>query len=115
MKALACLVLLTMLLAVQSQGDSCGMRKIATNATANVSHPSPANANHLTRDYRNVSQSSGVDEEMNRNTTQANAGKTTSDPMSESSKSPQRVAPGTWGGTHIRMEVRADGADIEYD
>ena len=32
-----------------------------------------------------------------------------------SGKQAQRVEAGTWGGRHIQLQVRADGAGIEYD
>ena len=31
------------------------------------------------------------------------------------SRKPQRVAVGTWGGQHVRMEVAASSATLEYD
>ncbi|HEX8475550.1 MAG TPA: hypothetical protein VF666_16095 [Pyrinomonadaceae bacterium] len=38
-----------------------------------------------------------------------------SEKKNNSSATSQRVARGVWGGAHIRMEVKDDGADIEYD
>jgi hypothetical protein len=31
------------------------------------------------------------------------------------SRKPQRIAAGTWGGQHVRMEVTASSATLEYD
>jgi hypothetical protein len=31
------------------------------------------------------------------------------------SAAPSRVETGTWGGDHIRLDIRKDGADVEYD
>jgi hypothetical protein len=36
-----------------------------------------------------------------------------SDPKPQSD--PQRVASGTWGGEHVRLEVTENGAEIEFD
>ena len=35
--------------------------------------------------------------------------------MSEKTEKTERLAAGTWGGDHIRLSVRADGAEAEFD
>jgi hypothetical protein len=103
-----------MLLVVQSQGDPCVARKFGTNTTTNIAHLSSAKAANTANADSNVSRIRDS-EKQKKNFSQANAGHTISDRMDDSSNTVQHIAAGTWGGTHIRMEVRDDGADIEYD
>lgn len=119
MKALAGFLLIPLLLTAQSQSNSCrGHKANTTAATTNVNHasptppssPSPANANHAPQaDGKTTPDADAA------KPTEADANHTMSEETNASSNSSPRIARGTWGGTHIRMEVRADGADIEYD
>lgn len=116
MKALAGFILIPLLLAAQSQSQSCRSHKATAPATTNVNHTSPTPSPISSPAHGGDAPSVGSNAPpAGISPARANDNHIMSEETHATSQVSQRVARGTWGGAHIRMEVRADGADIEYD
>jgi hypothetical protein len=90
----AALALPLALLAFLSQGGSCGKSKNAGNGASAGGNVANTAANHGGANMNGSGGGSNV-----------NTG----------GEGAVNVPTGSWGGAHVRLEVRADGADIEFD
>jgi len=118
-KTLTIIILMPLLLAAQSQGDSCRSRKTSNAAQTSGKRSARADANREAKSSpsENAAQTGTnqrVGSEMN-NSSNTGTGNSSNKPERPSPGVSAWVASGVWGGEHVRMNVRADGASIEYD
>ncbi len=119
-KTLMIIILMPLLLlAAQSQSDSCRSRKTSNAAQTSGKRSARADVNREAKSSpsENAAQTGTnqrVGSEMN-NSSNTGTGNSSNKPERPSPGASGRVASGVWGGEHVRMNVRADGASIEYD
>ncbi|MCA1634525.1 MAG: hypothetical protein LC802_12730 [Acidobacteria bacterium] len=118
-KTLTIFILIPLLLAAQSQGDSCRSRPSSNAAQTNGKRGARADANREAKSSPSknaarpgANQTAG--NEMS-NSSNTGTGNSSNKPEHPTTGASGRVASGVWGGQHIRMNVRADGASVEYD
>ncbi len=127
-KRLAIFILAPLLMAAQSQGESCRSGKQSNTAQTNGTRSARADSNAVevakssrdeTAARQGASRSAGKESSRRAGKEMSDASKpetgSSAEPERPSQGSQGRVASGVWGGDHVRMTVGADGASIEYD
>lgn len=117
-KALACFVAIPLLFVAPGQNDSCRSKKSGGSASSqknNANRPSGQDAARETRP--NVNGESG---QTAADKPEKNANSASQEMSKPEERDARKGATGgasndTWGGDHIRVEMRDGGADIEYD
>lgn len=114
-RALAFFVAAPLLFIAPGQSESCRQKSGGAPAQKNANRASPEEAKRETRTNVNDGSGQSVAVEAERNANSASQAMNQPEAKDDRKGATGGASDDTWGGEHIRVELRNGGADIEYD